>query len=139
MNKRKRVEEDDCRKSASSGSTNGGTVLPTRCIFCDKASKCKKESKTREKMISCVEPSVDETIWQITAVKLDSKILYITSDELVSKEAKYHSSCYKDYTRPGTAGNNDPTIKTDILKTVVKELLEKYDDKIIYLSEVKTK
>lgn len=44
------MEEEDCQKSlrTGSGSINGGTVLPPRCIFCDKASKCKKESKTRE-------------------------------------------------------------------------------------------
>ena len=49
MSKEKSVEEEDCRKSLPTGSTNGGTVLPLRCIFCDKASKYKKGSKTREK------------------------------------------------------------------------------------------
>ena len=140
MNKRKSVEKEDCRKSLRSSSTKGGTVLPSRCIFCDKASKYKKGSKTREKMICCAELRVDERIRQIAAVKHDSKVLSITLDELVSKEAKYHSSCYKDYARPDKqlAGNKTP-IKADILETVVKELLEKSDDKIVYLSEVKTK
>ena len=91
-------------------------------------------------MICCAELRVDERIRQIAAVKHDSKVLSITLDELVSKEAKYHSSCYKDYARPDKqlAGNKNP-IKADIFKTVVKELLEKSDDKIVYLSEVKTK
>ena len=91
-------------------------------------------------MICCAELGVDEKIRQITTVKHDSETLSITSDELVAKEAKYHSSCYKDSTRPEKqlAENNNP-IKTDILKTVVKELLEKSDDKIVYLSKVKTK
>ena len=42
--------------------------------------------------------------------------------------------------RKKLTGNNDPIIKADTSKTVVvKELLEKSDDKIVYLSEVKTK
>ena len=91
-------------------------------------------------MICCAELRVDERIRQIATVKNDSKILSITSDELVAKEAKCHSWCYKDYTRPEKqfAGNNDP-IKTDTLKTFVKVLLKKSDDKIIYLSKFKTK
>ena len=127
------MEEEDCRKSLRPGSTNGGTVLPSKRTFCDKASKYKKGSKTREKMICCEELHVEERIRQIATVKHDSKIVSINSDELVTKEAKYHSSCYKDYARPEKqlAGNND-TIKADILKTVVKQLLEKSNDKIVY-------
>ena len=86
MNKRKGVVEEDCRKSLRSSSTIGGTVLPSRCIFCDKASKYKKGSKKREKMICCAELRFDERIRQIVTVKHDSKILSITSDELVAKE-----------------------------------------------------
>ena len=140
MNKRKSVEGEDCRKSLCSSLTNGGIVLPSRCILCDKTSNYKKGSRTREKMICCAELRVDERIRQTAAVKHDSKVLSITLDELVSKEAKYHSSCYKDYARPDKqlAGNKNP-IKADIFKTVVKELLEKSDDKIVYLSEGKTK
>ena len=117
MNKRKSVEKEDCRKSLRSSSTKGGTVLPSRCIFCDKASKYKKGSKTQEKMICYAELRVVERIRQIATVKHNSKILSITSDDLVAKEAKYHSSCYEDYTRPEKqlGGNNDP-IKADILK-----------------------
>ena len=134
------MEGEDCRKSLCSGLTNGGIVLPSRCILCDKTSNYKKGSRTREKMICCAELRVDERIRQTAAVKHDSKVLSITLDELVSKEAKYHSSCYKDYARPDKqlAGNKNP-IKADIFKTVVKELLEKSDDKIVYLSEGKTK
>ena len=42
---RKSVKEEDCQKSLRSGSTNGGTVLQSRCIFCDKASNIRKEVK----------------------------------------------------------------------------------------------
>ena len=62
MNKRKSVVEEDYRKSLRSGSTNAGTVLPSRCIFYDKASKYKKGSKTRQKMIFCADLRVDERI-----------------------------------------------------------------------------
>ena len=91
-------------------------------------------------MICCAELDVDEKIQQITTAKHDSKTFSIISDELVAKEAKYHSLCYKDSTSPEKqlAENNDPP-QTDILKTVVKELPGKSDDKIVYLSKVKTK
>ena len=56
-----------------------------------KTSNMRKEVK-QEKMICCVELRLDERIRQIATVKHDSKILSITSDELVAKEAKYHSS-----------------------------------------------
>ena len=39
-------------------------------------------------MICCAEIRVDERIRQIASVKHDSEILFITSDELVAKEAK---------------------------------------------------
>ena len=78
----------------------------------------------------------DEKIRQIATVKDHSKTLYISSDELVAKEAKCHISCYKDYKCPDKhlAGSND-AIKTEILRNVVKELPEKSDDKIV----IKTK
>ena len=73
-------------------------------------------------------------------LKHNSKTLSITLDELIAKETKYSLSCHKDYTHPENqlAENNDP-IKTDILKNVVKELLQRSNDKIVYLSEVKTR
>lgn len=58
----------------------------------DKASKYKKGSKTKEKMICFAELRVDEEIRKIAIVKYNSKSLSIISDELVVKEAKYHSS-----------------------------------------------
>ena len=45
MNKRKSVEEEGCRKSLRSGSTNGGTVLPSRCNFVIKLQNISKEVK----------------------------------------------------------------------------------------------
>ena len=100
----KDVEEEDCQKSLRTGSTYGGTVLPSRCIFCV--------------MMCCAELRVDERIQQIATVKHDSKIISITSDELFAEEAKYHCPRYKDYTHPEKqlAGNNYP-IKADISKT----------------------
>ena len=49
MSKAQSMEEEDCRKYLPIRSTNGGTVLPSRCIFCDKASKYRKGYKIREK------------------------------------------------------------------------------------------
>ena len=46
MNKSKSVKEEGCRKSLRSGSTNGGTALPSRCRFCDEALKDKKTKQS---------------------------------------------------------------------------------------------
>ena len=68
-------------------------------------------------MICCADLHVDELIQQFATAKHDSKILSITSEKLLVKKAKYHSSLYKDYTRvkKELIGNNDP-VKTDISK-----------------------
>ena len=42
---------------------------------------------------------VDETVRKIATQKNDSKILAITKNDLISKEACYHFTCYRRYTR----------------------------------------
>lgn len=67
-------------------------------------------------------------------------LLLQMSYPLAAKETKYHSSYYNDFARLGKqlAQNNDP-IKTNLLRPIAKELIEKFDGKIIYLGEVNTK
>lgn len=62
-------------------------------------SKYKKGSKTRELLYKSVEFRSDATVRQIAEQRMDTKIIAITSRELVAAEAHYHKSCYRDYTR----------------------------------------
>lgn len=99
--------EDISSPSSSSSSTtvrtssrvcSSKTVLPKKCIFCNK-DKYKKNTRNREKLSSCMQIRADENIRKIATEKNDSKVLAITTDELISKEAHYHFSCYRSYTR----------------------------------------
>ena len=44
----------------------------------------------------------DKKIRDIAMEQKDSSILGITSDELIAKEARYHFTCYREYTSPST-------------------------------------
>ena len=82
----------------NSSASNSG-VLPKICIFCEKQSKYLKRSNTREKLYCCAEIRADESIRKAATTKDDSNEISICADELIAKEAVYHKSCYRDYTR----------------------------------------
>lgn len=86
-------------KSIPQRTSTTSTVYDKVCIFCDKASKFSKNSKTREPLIQSVELRADQTIRRIAEQTSDAKMLAITSRELVAAEAHYHKSCYRQYTR----------------------------------------
>ncbi|KAG1659185.1 hypothetical protein GQR58_022660 [Nymphon striatum] len=58
-----------------------------------------KGQRTREPLIQCQEFRSDHAIRQAAEEKQDTKILALSSRELVAAEAHYHRSCYKEYTR----------------------------------------
>ena len=72
--------------------------LPTHCIFCEKV-KYVLKSRSKEKLLSCCETRADVNIRQCSKQKNYQRIMALCSDELISKEAMYHFSCYRDYTR----------------------------------------
>ena len=72
--------------------------LPTHCIFCEKV-KYDSKSRSKEKLLSCCETRADVNIRQCSKQKNYQRIMALCSDELISKEAMYHFSCYRDYTR----------------------------------------
>ena len=129
---------ESMRKSQRSASSHGNVVLPEVCIFYGLVSKYKKGTNTREKLLCCSEIRADEKIGSAATRKFDSKILSIASDELIAKEARYHTSCYKDYTRPE---NDKPTekdnIKLDILKDIIYNLLNSTNEKFVLYKTVK--
>ena len=78
------------RSKAVSTSTSG--VFQKICIFCKKANKFIEG--VRENLSSCETFIADKTVRECAILKDDQKILSITTDELVAKEAVYHATCY---------------------------------------------
>ena len=88
-------------------STSSSLILPVQCIFCKK-DKYKPKTRTREKLLSCSEFRADGNI-RNSALKhinmctpmaeVANKILVICSKDLISSEAKYHASCYRNFSR----------------------------------------
>ena len=73
------------------------SILPPVCIFCSKADKFKK--RVRENLTNCSILGIDIKL-QKAALKIDdSRMIAIASTDLVASEAKYHFTCYRDYTR----------------------------------------
>ena len=73
--------------------------LPILCVFCNKETKYLKGSKTREKLSQCMEFRADEKVRNSAKKRNGKKITAICSDELIAKEAVYHKTCYRNYTK----------------------------------------
>ena len=137
MNKKRKsagAEEEGTRKSSRQTDISSGSILPQICIFCDKTSKYKKGTNTREILRCCTELRVDQRLKKAAIDRHDSKLISLTSDELVAKEARYHPSCYKKYTKSEKPlkGQND-TLKIDILKSTIDELLASCEGHVTFL------
>ena len=85
--------------SCESNDTEMSTILPQKCIFCN-ADKYLKGSRTREKLSSCMQIRADNTIRKMATDRNDTAVMAIASDELIAKEARYHATCYRSYTKP---------------------------------------
>ena len=68
-------------------------------------------------MRCCAQLRFDQKLKTIATERHDAKLIALTSDKLVAKEARYHPSCYKVYTKPvkPLMGQND-TFKIDALR-----------------------
>ena len=82
--------------SVYASSKNSG-ILPAHCIFCKKQ-KYLKNSKSREKLLTCRQFCADQTVRKASQMRNDADIMRVTSDELIAKEAYYHGTCYRAYT-----------------------------------------
>lgn len=90
-------------------------VYTKNCVFCDKESKYKKGSRTRETLTQVVELRTDKKLRQIVIERGDKKIIGITSRDIVAAEACYDKSCYLTYTRlrPDKRKNVDKYIEAE--------------------------
>ena len=53
-----------------------------------------------EKLSNCIQIRADAKIRKMLTERNDTIMMTIVSDELVAKEACYHASCYRMYTKP---------------------------------------
>ena len=118
----RRSSRQSSGQSSSSGST---TILTKKCIFCIKY-KYVKNSKNREKLTNCLQLRADGNIRELATKRNDAKIIAVTTDELIAKEACYHFTCYRDYTRPIkpiSTRNQDNVVTDDGTSEVIKFLV----------------
>ena len=97
----------------------------------------------------CCDLRADETLRNVAKRKLDSKILALASNSLVTSEAKYHKICYRDYTRPPTKTKSivaestkchNEIIENEAFMKVCEYFLEiKEDPQILKLQDIVAK
>ena len=92
-------------------------------------------NRIREKLVKDSQLRVDHKLRQIAVAKRDKKILAITSRDIVAAEARYHRSCYRDYTRPqqkcheeqgvsGKANDAEYDAFTDLFRYIRTDVLD---------------
>ena len=113
------------RKSSTESNNSNPTVLPKPCIFCNK-DKYVKETRTWERLSDCTTICADERVRKVALEQNETAVIAIASDELIAKEAYYHVTCYRSYTRPNYTPV--PEKRHDIdLNIVWKFLSDLYD------------
>ena len=58
-----------------------------------------KGTRTGERLSDCTTISADERVRKVAFEQNDTAFIAIASDELIAKEAHYHATCYRSYTR----------------------------------------
>ena len=114
-------QEDYIRpKRGEFGNTVTSTVLlPKKCLFCKKDKYVKR---IKEKFVACLEFRAVQAI-KTAATKInDFQMLELITDDLIAKEAHYHSSCYKLYTKVNQ--DNVNSVTTDQNEKVVYKSVE---------------
>ena len=86
----------------------------------------------------CAQLKVDQKLRTIATERHHAKLIALTSDELVAKEARYHPSCYKVYTKPvkPLMGQND-TFKIDALRSTIDKLFASCEGHVTFINDVK--
>ena len=93
------TDEKSLKHKRTSSSSSSSTLLSQhKCIFCDKTKKYK--SNEAENLRTCDLKQVKEKIGQCAKDKGDRHVIAVTSThDLIAAEAKYHLSCYANFTR----------------------------------------
>ena len=95
-------------RTAHHSSTN--VLLPAdECIFCGK-NRITKQRKV-EKLVKCVTRTAEESIKRAAEEQQDEDVLLkIQGIDLVAREAHYHNSCRKSYTRREDSRRKDSAV-----------------------------
>ena len=104
-------------------------------MFCQQTKRV-KGTETKEKLNLCVELRADKLIKEASLLYNDPRIAALCTDDLITKQAVYHKSCYRDFTRIVTA-NKLETIEEeneeeldnsfDAVKDFIKDITENPD------------
>ena len=123
---------DRLQRAKRDGESSGSRVYEKLCIFCQKATKYVKGTRSKEPLIQAVDLRADKSVRQMAESKMDTAILAITSRDIVAAEAHYHRSCYRTYTRvkpkESPSGSGD-----DIEHAYSQEEKEAYDMLFSYM------
>jgi len=130
VNYTKETSNEPSNRSSLRGprpATSSG-ILPNVCIFCN-GQKYLAKQNSREKLLSCCQLRADEKVRKAAMEKNDSNVLAITSDDIIAKEASYHASCYKTYTRicyksKSNQRNDDDSAVEDPASDRVRQFLD---------------
>ena len=104
-------------------------------MFCQQAKRV-KGTETKEKLNLYVELRADKLIKEASLLHNDPRIAAFCTDDLIAKEAAYHKSCYRDFTRivtvkkPGrTEEENEQELDNsfDAVKDFIRDITENPD------------
>ncbi|KAK3794870.1 hypothetical protein RRG08_001021 [Elysia crispata] len=92
-------EEHSPRKKRTLNSQGTTLLLPSdQCLFCKKKNKYVK--RKQDYLVKCVTETAKMSILNAAQQKSDSRVLGIVETAcLIAREAHYHESCRRDYTR----------------------------------------
>ena len=94
-------------------------LLPKKCLFCKKDKYVKQ---IKEKLVECLKFRAVQSK-KTAAMKInDFQMVGLITDDLIAKEAHYHSSCYKLYTKVNQ--DNVNSVTTDQNEKVVYKSVE---------------
>ena len=122
-------------RNSSSSQRRECEKLPFSCIFCQKTKRV-RGTETKEKLNLCVEFRADKLIKEACLLQNNPRIAALCTDDLIAKEAAYHKSCYRDFTRIVTANksgtieeeNEDELdISFDVVQDFIKVMIENPD------------
>ena len=103
-------------------------------MFCQHT-KCGKVTETKERLNLCVELRADKLIKEASLLNNDPRIAALCADVLIAKEAAYHKSHYRDFTRiatankPGTEEDNKEELDNsfDAVQDFIRDITENPD------------
>ena len=93
--------------------------LERKCIFCNKEKKYVK--RKLDSFFPITDMRACKTLLEARKIRNDNRLRELCSEDLIAKEAYYHKTCYKEYTRILTKTENTEGSYVDKAFEEVKE------------------